>query len=219
MDQSLKVWPFWEGGIEQLTSPAFELKMSGCMVLLSFALGVHCTLHWVCNRQRSLPNSSCVCHLASWYYHQSKVFLDLARILEVAACTLLPHAPYFVPKNWVKKGEIGHTLGPMCIQGECIRRPDFSEHFRLEYLNMTRHQLHTKGKQCFLTDVKIWKSFEKTCCCVYQQMPTIRRRTLERFGMQVQQRWLNMRAGKHLKWVEQPASAYISTWTLGRVCI
>ena len=64
-------------------------------------------------------DSSCVCHLASWHYHQSKVFLDLARILEVAACTLLPHALYFLPKNWVKKGEIGHTLGPMCIQGEC----------------------------------------------------------------------------------------------------
>ena len=81
-------------------------------------------------------DSSCVCHLASWHYHQSKVFLDLARILEVAACTLLPHDPYFVPKNWVKKGEIGHTLGPMCIQGEC----NFSEHFRFKYLNMTPGQ-------------------------------------------------------------------------------
>ena len=162
-------------------------------------------------------DSSCVCHLASWHYHQSKVFLDLARILEVAACTLLPHDPYFVPKNWVKKGEIGHTLGPMCIQGEC----NFSEHFRFKYLIMTHTSCTQRASNVFwpMWNVQIWKSFEKTCCCVYQRMPTIRRRTLERLGMQVQQRWLNMRAGKHLKWVEQPASAYISTWTLGRVCI
>ena len=126
----------------------FGLKMSGRGVLLSFTLGVHCTLHWVCNRQRSLPNSSCVCHLASWHYHQSKVFLDLARILEVAAYTLLPHDPYFVPKNWVKKGEIGHTLGPLCIQGECI----FFWAFPLQ-ISEYDSPAH-KGQAMFLTDVK-----------------------------------------------------------------
>ena len=42
MDQSLKVWPFWEGGIEQLTSPAKHLNSKWV------AAGSFCHLHWVC---------------------------------------------------------------------------------------------------------------------------------------------------------------------------
>ena len=52
-------------------------------------------------------------------------------------------------KNGSKKVKLGTHLD------RCVYKVSayFFEHFRFKYLNMT-HQLHTKGRQCFLTDVK-----------------------------------------------------------------
>ena len=214
MDQSLKVWPFWEGGIEQLTSPAKRV-----------AAGSFCHLHWVCIAHCT----ECATDNVLSRTHPVCVIWLPGIIIKVRSSWIsrgywkLLHAHYshmpciFCQKIGSKKVKLGTHLDRCVYKVSAI----FSEHFRFKYLIMTHTSCTQRASNVFwpMWNVQIWKSFEKTCCCVYQRMPTIRRRTLERFGMQVQQRWLNMRSSKHLKWVEQPASAYISTWTLGRVCI
>ena len=214
MDQSLKVWPFWEGGIEQLTSPAKHLNSKWV------AAGSFCHLHWMCIAHCT----ECATDNVLSRTHPVCVIWLPGIIIRVRSSWIsrgywkLLHAHYshmpciLCQKIGSKKVKLGTHLDRCVYKVSAIFLSISASNIWL-WLTPAAH----KGQAMFFD--RFWKSFEKTCCCVYQQMPTIRRRTLARRGMQVQQRWLNMRAGKHLKWVEQPASAYISTWTLGRVCI
>ena len=156
MDQSLKVWPFWEGGIEQLTSPAKHLNSKWV------AAGSFCHLHWM------------------WIAHCTECATDNVLSRTHPVCVIwLPGIIIKVRSSWISRGywkllhaHYSHMPCIFCQKKLGQKRWNWAHTwtdvytrwvhkatrfflaFLLQISDYDSHQLHTKGKQCFLTDVK-----------------------------------------------------------------